>query len=47
MIDMVVHRHELRKKLSQILDLLMNPNRPAPGYPVSTRKEPIEDTTAS
>ncbi len=25
MIDMVVHRHELRKKLTQIIDLLMNP----------------------
>jgi acetyl-CoA carboxylase carboxyl transferase subunit beta len=47
MIDMVVHRHELRKKLSQILDLLMNPNRPAPGDTVATRKEPIVDTTAS
>ena len=44
MIDMVVHRHELRAKLSQILDLLMNTHRPAVATP---RKEPVEDATAS
>jgi len=46
MIDMVVHRHALRAKLSQILDLLMNTYRSATAAAATPRKEPVEDANA-
>jgi len=44
MIDMVVHRHQMRDKLMMVLDLLMNPNRadePSPAAPDTL----VEDTS--
>jgi acetyl-CoA carboxylase carboxyl transferase subunit beta len=45
MIDMVVHRHQLRDKLTQVLDLLMRPNPSAQN--LAAPDEGVEDNSAS